>query len=484
MRLRRGNGESRGGGEGANQATNATRGKHPASRLVSPSSTLPATSFFRGWQKTILGTLVVLCGVSAAAITVIARRGGNWELTRLGAIASLLFALLIIIFVVPPLSRSARAEASRLDLRFQVTSGGVIFISIFVVVAFAAWNTGNNLLFLVFSVLASTLFVAWSAARVSLRDLVVSARFPDHIFAGDPAPVIVTVNNTKRLLPSFSIVVEARSRAEASKARRAFSWSQPRERKRVLAYFMYVPHRAKVEQRVEQTFERRGRVFVTGFEISTKFPFGFFRLRRRLHARDVEIVVYPKPEAAGDELHLLPIDAGKLDSQRRGAGHDLHSLRAYQPHDDMRHIDWKATARAARLIVREFNAEDERRIHIALDTFIADSDGADARERFERAVTLAASLVSHFTDELSEVRFTDGEDETRYGIGREHLYECLRRLALVTPRVAEADATNRREFWQRITTGTPTDGYVILITTAPRGTIPAELWRKSHVIYI
>ena len=28
--------------------------------------------------------------------------------------------------------------------------------------------------------------------------------------------------------------------------------------KRVLAYFMYVPHRAKVEQRVEQTFERRG----------------------------------------------------------------------------------------------------------------------------------------------------------------------------------------------------------------------------------
>lgn len=440
---------------------------------------------WKSWRKTILGTLVVLSGLSAAVITVIARRGGNWELTRIGAIASLLFAVLIVIFVVPPLSRSARAEAARLDLAFQVTGGGVIFISIFTVVAFAAWNTGNNLLFLVFSVLASTLFVAWSAARISLRDLVVSARFPDHIFAGDPAPVIVTVSNTKRVLPSFSIVVEASSRAEASEAKRWFARRRrPRERKHVLAYFMYVPHRAKVEQRVEQMFERRGRVFVTGFEISTKFPFGFFRLRRRLRARDVEIIVYPKPEVAGDELHLLPIDAGQLDAQRRGAGHDLHSLRQYQPHDDMRHIDWKASARQKRLIVREFNAEDERRVHIALDTFVDDIGDLEARERFERAVTLAASLVSHFTDELSEVLLTNGDELARYGTGREHLYDCLRRLALVTPRPAEADTKSRQEFWQRIAPKTPAGGYVILITTAPRGTIPAELWRKSHVIYI
>ena len=165
----------------------------------------------KGWRRTVLGTLVVLSGVSAAVITVVARRSGDWELTRLGAIASLLFALLIVIFVVPPLARSARAEAARLDLGVQVTAGGVVFVGIYAVVAFAAWNTGNNLLFLIFSVLTSTLFVAWSAGRVALRDLAVSARFPDHIFAGDAAPVIVTVNNTKRVLPSFSVVVEARS---------------------------------------------------------------------------------------------------------------------------------------------------------------------------------------------------------------------------------------------------------------------------------
>jgi uncharacterized protein (DUF58 family) len=282
---------------------------------------------------------------------------------------------------------------------------------------------------------------------------------------------------------------------------------------------MYVPRRAKVEQRVEQTFMQRGRVLVTGFELSTRFPFGFFRLRRRLRARDVEIVVYPKPEPASDELHLLPIDAGQLEAERRGAGHDLHSLREYQPRDDVRHVDWKATARQKRLIVREFTAEDERRVHIVLDTFVeaagkeaagikvngkeaahvkaASKEAADVGEpgveaaderdvlvRFERAVTLAASLVAHFIDERAEVRLTDGEEGSRYGVGREHLYASLRRLGLVSPRRATTDAPERRDFWQRIEPATPAAGYVILITTAPRGTIPAELWRKSHVIHV
>ncbi|MDQ3746505.1 MAG: hypothetical protein M3444_19205, partial [Acidobacteriota bacterium] len=76
--------------------------------------------------------------MSAALITVLARRSGDWELTRLGAIASLLFAVLIVIFVVPPLARSARAEAARLNLPFQVTAGGVVFVCVYAVVAFAA----------------------------------------------------------------------------------------------------------------------------------------------------------------------------------------------------------------------------------------------------------------------------------------------------------------------------------------------------------
>jgi uncharacterized protein (DUF58 family) len=184
----------------------------------------------------------------------------------------------------------------------------------------------------------------------------------------------------------------------------------------------------------------------------------------------------------GDDLHLLPIDAGQMEAERRGAGHDLHSLREYQPRDDVRHIHWKASARHRRLIVREFPAEDERRVHVVLDAFVEGGD--EARARFERAVTQAASLVAHFLDERAEVRLTDGGGESRYGTGREHLYDCLRRLALVEPRPAGADPLARREFWQRAEPPTAEAGYVILVTTAARGTIPADLWRKSHVIHL
>ncbi|HEU4595605.1 MAG TPA: DUF58 domain-containing protein [Pyrinomonadaceae bacterium] len=434
--------------------------------------------------------LLVLGGVCAALVTLAARRGGDWELARLGAISSLVFAALIVLFVVPPLARSARAEAARLDLPFQLTTGGLIFLCVYGTVAFAAWNTGNNLLFLVFSILTSALFVAWSAGRASLRDLVVSARFPDHIFAGEPAPVIVTVHNTKRVLPSFSVVVESRSRAEAPGGGRVFRWKRPRQRKRVLAYFMYVPHGARVEQRVEQTFEERGHALVTGFEISTRFPFGFFRLRRRLRARDVEIVVYPKLEVASDELHLLPIDAGQMPSRRSGAGTDLHSLREYQPQDDMRHIDWKATARQRRLMVREFTADDERRVHLVLDTFVGgraergSEAEAELAARFEQGVTQTATLAAHFTDEGAELRLTLGDETGKYGAGREHLYQSLRRLALVAPRREPSDPQRRAEFWQRIAPSSPAAGYVILLTAAAPGSIPANLWRKSHVIHL
>src|SRR5919202_1122021 len=139
-------------------------------------------SRFRAWRNALASMLLVLAGLGAAIVAVIARRTEDAQLAAVASIASLVIVLLIIIFVLPPLVRSARVEVSRLGLPVEVTGGGMIFLGVLSVVAFAAWNTGNNLLFLILSVLASTLFVAWSAGRVSLRDLMVSARFPDHIF--------------------------------------------------------------------------------------------------------------------------------------------------------------------------------------------------------------------------------------------------------------------------------------------------------------
>ena len=427
---------------------------------------------FARWRNAILGTLLVLAGLSTAIFTLLARRFGEPSLASIGAIASLVFVLLISILIVPPLTRSAFAEISH-GFPVDVTTGGVIFIVILIIVAFAAWNTGNNLLFMVFSIMLSTLFVSWVAARASLRDLTVSARFPDHIFAGEPAEVLVTVRNAKRLLPSFSVLVDARGPTNL----RATKKKRIRFRKRTLGYFIYVPHRAAAEQSIEQLFPKRGHVVVNGFELSTRFPFGFFRHRRRLKARDVDIVVYPKPEPIADELHLLPLQTGETASYRRGAGHDLLLLRDYQPRDELRYIDWKATARARRLTVREFTAEDERRITIMLDTRLTkDIDQENFRIRFESGVILAASLVKHFVDERADVRLILGEERGPIG----------RRLAVVQPNEVAAD-----DEWpaplsddEHLHRQHPDGNYLVLLTAAERGSIPPQIWRRAFVIYL
>src|SRR5262245_1394323 len=150
-------------------------------RNGSSSSLIPHPSSLSSWWRPILGTLLVLAGLGTAVLTLMARRLGVPELSSAGAVASLIFVLLIMILVVPPLTRSAFAEVAASGFPVEVTTGGVIFIVILIIVAFAAWNTGNNLLFMVFSIMLSTLFVSWMSARASLRDLNVSARFPDHI---------------------------------------------------------------------------------------------------------------------------------------------------------------------------------------------------------------------------------------------------------------------------------------------------------------
>jgi uncharacterized membrane protein HdeD (DUF308 family) len=62
-------------------------------------SLIPQTSSI---TRVVLGTLLVLAGVLAAIVTVLARRENENSLAGVAAILSLLIALLLAIFIVPP----------------------------------------------------------------------------------------------------------------------------------------------------------------------------------------------------------------------------------------------------------------------------------------------------------------------------------------------------------------------------------------------
>ena len=101
-------------------------------------------------------------------------------------------------------------------------------------------------------------------------------------------------------------------------------------------------------------------------------------------------------------------------------------------------------------------------------------------ERFERGVVQAASLIKHFIDERAEVRLVLGDDVGPFGSGTEHLYRCLRRLALVTP----VDTDKPEIESVNVSRSVVEHDYAILLTAASPGSIPANVWRTSHVIYL
>ncbi|GAA3311830.1 DUF58 domain-containing protein [Arthrobacter ramosus] len=59
---------------------------------------------------------------------------------------------------------------------------------------------------------------------------------------------------------------------------------------------------------------------------------------------------------------------GKAAVQIRGAGTEFDSLRDYVRGDDVRSIDWRATARRTAVVVRTWRPERDRRVVIMLDT--------------------------------------------------------------------------------------------------------------------
>lgn len=59
---------------------------------------------------------------------------------------------------------------------------------------------------------------------------------------------------------------------------------------------------------------------------------------------------------------------GEYASRSRGRGIDLDDLRDYQPGDDVRDIDWKATARRAEPLVRRYHPTRQRSVVVLADT--------------------------------------------------------------------------------------------------------------------
>jgi uncharacterized protein (DUF58 family) len=113
------------------------------------------------------------------------------------------------------------------------------------------------------------------------------------------------------------------------------------------------------------------------------------------------LVVRSRREARG-------LFAGNYVSAFRGAGLEFDESRPYVPGDDVRSIDWNATARHGETFVKLFRAERDQALSFALDVSASmrfGSAGASKAATAAHALALLATAAGHAGDRLGLVAF-------------------------------------------------------------------------------
>jgi len=308
--------------------------------------------------------------------------------------------------------------------RLRMTREGRYFVGITLAIGFAAINTGNNLLYLLLGMLLSLILASGILSESTLRGLRVVRLPPSRIEAGRPFLMGVALANGKRRLPSFSVEVEDLFEGRALDKR---------------CWFLKVPAGKQQRTSYRHQLPRRGRYQLTGFRLSTKFPFALFR-KSRLVEEPTEIVVLP---AVHPVATTAPPSRGHLGEEQRGARGrrgEFHGLRDFREGDDARDVHWRSTARRGRPMVREHEDEAARRVTLFVDNSLpggAACDDEPLLDGLERAISLAASLTARYLEQGYAVRLVARGDATSWATGPNQLDRLLRFLALL-PTVDEA----------------------------------------------
>jgi len=284
-------------------------------------------------------------------------------------------------------------------------------------VGFAALNTGNNLLYLVFSFLLGFLVLSGVLSEAVLRRVAVRRILPGEAFAGGSAPVVIEVENHQKWIASFAIVVEDLAGANVYRARGLGR-----------AFFLRVGPGERERRAYTLRPEQRGALAIAGFRVSTRFPFGLFAKSLLIEA-PAEILIYPAVDPVRASAATRAAGrAGEAKARTQGRGTEAAGLREYARGDSPRSVHWRASVRRGELLVRDREREDQSEYRALLRT-----RGAVAGDRFEAAVRRTASEVVAHLDAGFRVSLATDSDLVLAGDGFRHRARLLALLARVEP---------------------------------------------------
>jgi len=170
--------------------------------------------------------------------------------------------------------------------------------------------------------------------------------------------------------------------------------------------------------------------------------YGFYRLPAR-----ERVPVYPNLLQLREYELLrhrgLLRQMGFRQTRLRGLGTEFESLREYTLDDEFRRIDWKATARRGKPIVRDYQIERSQNVILLFDAgrnMLAEVEGMRKFDAVLNTGLMLAYVATQMDDKVGALVFADEVDQfVPPQRGRAQVAKLVHALHAVQPRMVEAD---------------------------------------------
>jgi uncharacterized protein (DUF58 family) len=251
----------------------------------------------------------------------------------------------------------------------------------------------------------------------SVRRLTVDADLPDTLGVGRTGMANFALSFGDRTPAAMEVELDVNERFSIFPVRQMLA----SEKNHVSAAFRLTPLR-RGEGRIEALWLRW-----TG-------PLGLTWIQRTHHLARLVAVVPDVQSVREEAMRLFQRDsnAGLQFQLERGRGTEFHALRDFQLGHDPRQLDWKQSARHNALIVKEFRAEQNQHIVMALDTGRLMSEPLQGQPRLDRAlqaILLLAFVGLKLGDRVGLYAF-DSKPRLRSGsVAGMRAFSALQRLA-------------------------------------------------------
>lgn len=264
-----------------------------------------------------------------------------------------------------------------------------------IVLFLVAWNRNINLLYGMFSILASLIILSHLLPRYAIKGLTVTRTLQPAAFEDDEIEVKVCVEKNAWTKGYMIEITDSMPSAGPSL-------------QKPMVFVAKLPAKKKREVSFKTVCYKRGVYTVGPITVGSAYPLGIASVHRPADSSRKPLTIYPKlfsiaslPLMAGTTMPMSGTEA----MAKTGGNEDFFGTREYRQGDSLKFIHWPSTARHGQLIVKEFEIRASTEVTVLMDLHRDSCTGSGRETTLEYAVKIAGSVARYAIEKGQSVQF-------------------------------------------------------------------------------